>query len=427
MTTNRTVIPPIHTDTQFHLSPIRKLSLYENIPLYHFPATSKITKILLTFHAGIIHQQCPLQAHYTGKMLLSGTTKIKEEQLLEYIETLGASVNTITTPYFTHLTALCIEDKVEKVTDILYHMLSESVFPEKKLKQLTSIDKQEHLIKRQNVAYVARSQFMNALFSDSHPLGIIVQPEHFDTLQQENIIHFFRHQLTRNSSFISVTGTINEHIIEKFSELFKMNIIEVGKSNVEETVPVQHLKNKVLFTELPGAAQSAIIAGCLLPGLSNPDFPALQFVVRLLGGYFGSRLMTRLRQEKGYTYGAHASLTPEKDFSILTISTEVRASTTDESVDIIKHEIERLQSEYISDEELQTVKMNEMSAIMEQLDGMLAQSKFQTNLLVRNINPDMFLENYLSMIKQMNAETVKYIATNYLNINNFVISICGQK
>lgn len=425
---NRTIPPKVHSDFKFNLNQVNCSSIGKCGKLLHhlIPSSYNIAKIEVIFPVGIIHQKRPLQAHYTIKMFKYGTRKFSEKQILEQLDKLGTSLYTVSGNFFSYLNIICIKDYFENSLDILHHIITDSIFPNKKLQQILAIDKQEYLILRENVTYIAKSNLLNALFSDKLPLGVILKDEHFDSLKKKHILQFFQNNVSKNGIIINVIGNLSDYAQKKFETIAK--IFGDNKKNTSEEIfkPKQYLINEIIFQRRNNATQSAILGGCLLPGLVCPDFPIIQFITRILGGYFGSRLMTKLRQEKGYTYGAHASIIAEKHFSILLIATEVKATKTEESINIIKNEIERLQKEPVTFDELEIVRMNELASVMEQLDGPLSQSKYQTNLLIRNIDPSDFLKNILTKIKQIEPEIIKQNAKKYFNVDNFVFAICGE-
>ena len=65
---------------------------------------------------------------------------------------------------------------------------------------------------------------------------------------------------------------------------------------------------KRIFVERPDAMQSAVRMGMSSLDILHPDFLKFRGVVTLLGGYFGSRLMSNIREDKGYTYGISSSI-----------------------------------------------------------------------------------------------------------------------
>jgi predicted Zn-dependent peptidase len=76
----------------------------------------------------------------------------------------------------------------------------------------------------------------------------------------------------------------------------------------------------------------------------------------MLGGYFGSRLMTNLREDKGYTYGIGSAMVPLQHSGYFFITCEVGAEVTGEALKEIRKELDLLRSEEVKEEELSLVK-----------------------------------------------------------------------
>jgi len=119
--------------------------------------------------------------------------------------------------------------------------------------------------------------------------------------------------------------------------------------------PVPSPASQQIFVELPGASQSTI--AIMLPGpkLSDSSVAPLRAGSIVLGGTFTSRLNRLLREEKGYTYGARASLSAGTRSGRLILSTSVRSDTTVESFDLLNQELQRM-AEGIDDAELTKAK-----------------------------------------------------------------------
>src|SRR5690242_19469508 len=103
------------------------------------------------------------------------------------------------------------------------------------------------------------------------------------------------------------------------------------------------------------AIQSALRVGRLTFNKTHPDYLSLKVLNTVLGGYFGSRLMANIREDKGYTYGIGSSLISMKNEGYFVISSEVGVDVCSKALDEIFFEIKRLTEEPIDDSELQLV------------------------------------------------------------------------
>src|SRR5690606_5823220 len=138
------------------------------------------------------------------------------------------------------------------------------------------------------------------------------------------------------------------------------------------------------------ALQSAIRLGSRTIGRSHADFPALQLVNILLGGYFGSRLMANIREDKGYTYGIGSGIVSLQHDAYLTIATEVGADATRATLVEIEKEIGRLRSEPVSDEELQVVKSYILGSMLGSLENIFAHGDKFRNVYFSGLDIDYY-------------------------------------
>src|SRR5690606_31550356 len=114
-------------------------------------------------------------------------------------------------------------------------------------------------------------------------------------------------------------------------------------NRLEYTVPMlQEQSGELLVEEREGALQSALRLGKRTINRTHPDFPAVQFVNTLLGGFFGSRLMRNIREEKGYTYGIGSSVSSLQHTGLFTLSSEVGVEVTQATLLEIEKEFDLL-------------------------------------------------------------------------------------
>ena len=171
--------------------------------------------------------------------------------------------------------------------------------------------------------------------------------------------------------------------------------------------------------------QSGIRIGKLLIPKTHKDFPKLFLLNTILGGYFGSRLMTNIREDKGYTYGIGSGLSSNKKESTFFISTEVGSDYTKATVTEIEKEIEKLQKQLVSEKELDLVKNYLFGSFMRNFDGAFeAIDRFKAiNELGMDYN---YYEFLFSEIKTANSESIRETAKKYFNFDNMVKVVAGK-
>jgi predicted Zn-dependent peptidase len=178
--------------------------------------------------------------------------------------------------------------------------------------------------------------------------------------------------------------------------------------------------------EIPGAVQSAIRIGRILFPRRHPDFVGMQVVATLLGGYFGSRLVQNLREERGYTYGVMAAMVNLREAGYLAIATEVAAEATQDAVEQIFAEMERLKTEPVTEDELENVKRSMTGEVMRILDGPFGVVDVSIESIQTGIGRD-YINGFIREVEAATPELVMSLARKYLDRDAFTTVIVGKE
>lgn len=174
-----------------------------------------------------------------------------------------------------------------------------------------------------------------------------------------------------------------------------------------------------------GAMQSAILIGRPFFNSKHQDYHCFKFLSVVLGGYFGSRLMRNLRENKGITYGIGAMCVQQEEQSYFVISTEVKGERTELALKEIYNELEVLRNELISPEELSLVKSYIMGQILKSADGPFSQSSLLKNMHIQSSGFE-FFSAYQYMLDHLDAEHLKSLANTYLKENDLCEVVVGN-
>ena len=179
-----------------------------------------------------------------------------------------------------------------------------------------------------------------------------------------------------------------------------------------------------LLIEKHNALQSSLRLGCITIDRNNEDYIPFLVVNEILGGFFGSRLMKNIREEKGFTYGIHSSVNSLMDQTYFVISTDVKKECTKETIEEIYKEIEKLKTELISEVELKTVTSYMLGRLMNSLTTPFAlMDKFKTIYFSKQKYE--YYERYNNIVSNIGPEEVKAIANKYLQPEGFSKVIVG--
>ncbi|MBI1224075.1 MAG: insulinase family protein [Bacteroidetes bacterium] len=365
-------------------------------------------------------------AGYTGlagDMLSKGTTTKSKSQIDEAVDFMGASLNTSASG----VTGSCLSRYKEKLLDIMVDVLLNPSFPaeefDKVKKQAISAlaqDKDDPNAIAANVGAVLRN-------GKNHPYGEVTTEKSLEKITVEKCKEYYQQYFKPNISYLIVTGDITAKEVEKIAPKYFSNW-KTGEVKRESFATPQKPKaTEVDFVDKAGAVQSVINITYpvdLKPG--TQDVIKASVMNTVLGSYFGSRLMSNLREDKAYTYGARSSLSTDPVIGNFNANASVRNVVTDSSVVQFFVELEKLRNETMPDEELSMVKNVMTGNFARSLENPETVARFALNTARYNLPAD-YYSTYLQRLSQVNAADIKQMANKYLATKNACILVVGNK
>ncbi|UKT65170.1 M16 family metallopeptidase [Pedobacter mucosus] len=365
----------------------------------------------------------PLQAIAVSAMINNGTNKLTSKQIAEQIDFYGAFFQTEYSQDQSTVTVYSLNKHLASVLPIIKDVLSESQFPQHELDIYVQNQKQKMQVNLKKNDVLARKEFANALFGDS-AYGVDIQAEHYDALKREDLISYFKAAYTPNNCTILVAGKFDETSFNLLNEIFG-NSWEKSKA-AKNKFTFSNIERQVVYKEKPESLQSAIRIGKLAITRKHEDFPGLQILNTVLGGYFGSRLMTNVREDKGYTYGIGSGISSLQDAGYLYIATEVGAEVCSAALAEIYKEIELLKNELVEKEELDLVRNYMLGSMLGSLENVFSHSDKFKNIHFAGLDYD-YYQKYIQIVKTITAEEIKALANKYFQLDKFTEVVVGKK
>lgn len=425
MITDRTIQPLVRPVEKPLLTQPVKTSLRNGLPVYQlFSGTQEVCKIDFIFEAGAWQQEVQLQAGLTNAMLQEGSENYTAEAIAEKFDFYGAYLQLSADQHFGTISIIALTKHLPGLMPVLEDLIKRSVFQEKEFETLVTRRKQRFLLENEKVRVLSQKKFSEALFGEGHPYAQTVTEEDFDRLQRSSLNTFYHSYYHSKNCEILIAGRFDDNLTELLN-------LHFGGNDWEGKTPVRSVKN--IFSSFertfrvlkPEAIQSAIRLGKILVKKDHPDYLPLQVLITILGGYFSSRLMTNIREEKGYTYGIGAHLFSLRETGYLVISTEVDKNYEQAVLDEIFLELKRLRTELIGIDELERVRQYLLGEFLRDLDGPLALA--QTFLNVHEHGLDYtFYEKYYETIMNIPAVHLKELAEKYFREDSFYTIVAGR-
>jgi zinc protease len=352
---NRSLAPEFIIPSEFSLNPPQKLVLNTGLPVYFFPTPgTEAFKLEVIGKSGrnSLPQEQVLVPSFTLQMLQEGTLEHSEQEFSELLDFHASEIHPISSFSHEGLGLLCTRKHLQNVIPLFISLFSLATFPEQNLEKRKSQRKLSLKMEREKTSSRSSQLFRKALFGETHPFGQEITDSHVDIITPELLRTYYENQLWQNCE-IFISGDFNENQLQNICTLLekipsKPCIEQEKEFPLNTTLKIQE--------DREDAVQSSIRMGSWSVPKSHPDFQALSVANTILGGYFGSRLVKNIREDKGYTYGISSSLVEIGEFNYWVIGADVKKSFKSEVEVEIYKELSRMGTELIKEEELQIVR-----------------------------------------------------------------------
>ncbi len=424
MSTITNTAPLFKTLDKIDFLPVEKYRLDNNVPVSVIRAGSQdVTKIDIEFPAGAVQAGIPLVASTTANLLLDGTDKKTSMQISETVDFFGAYLNCQTYHHNTVVTLLCLTRHLPEMLKLAHEIITQPSFPPHEYELYLQKKREEFNIESEKVKTIAGRQFNSTIFGEEHPYGRQLGEEHFIMITREQVKKFHRTHYKPEMAKIYVAGQPGDEFINMLNHYFGKT--EEAPQNEDEPLPaIEPSEEKFKVVPKKGADQSALRIGRPLFNNHHPDFIPLQVLNTILGGYFGSRLMSSVREEKGLTYGIGSYIMPLRYSGLWAISSEVAGESRDKAIEAIFEEFSILRNTNVDEEELKTVKNYMMGELLRNFDGPFSTADNYRSVQEYDMGFD-FYQKTIDYIGTVTAPEIKQLAQKYLDPDDFWVIAAG--
>lgn len=384
----------------------------------------EIVKFDFLFRAGSWYDKRKLDSVMAASMLHEGTSSRTASQLAETFDFYGAQFNA--SPYYdnSYVSFLTLKKHLPTLLPVVADILRDSVFPENEFEILRQKRKQKALVDSKTVGISAQRNFLRQVMGTNHPYAPIKSYDYYDTVTREHAHEFYRNHYTSERMSIIASGHVDNKTMELLEQSFGTPWGE-KTDYAPDSSKLQLPDPEKIEIHKKGASQNAIAIGRLMPTLNHPDYPALKVLVTLLGGFYGSRLMKNLREDKGYTYSVHSSAIPFLQQGIFLTFSEVGTEVSEDAVKQIYHEMERLQNELVPEDELEMVRSYMMGRVLREFDGPFAMAQSFETIFEFGLTYG-YYERLIETIRNITPTEIQNLAQQYLSPKDMTQVIAGN-
>jgi zinc protease len=416
---NRVIAPPIVDAVHFNLSlkPADKFILRNGIEVYAINAgAEEVMSLEWVFFGGNWQEEQNLVAATANFLLRNGTSDKTAFQINEHFEYYGSYLNRACQNETATITLHCLSKHVKELLPVVKELITDSVLPQEELDIFKQIMKQKLKVSLKKSDFVASRLIDVYLFGEQHPYGKYSKAEDFDALQREQLLKFYEQYYRNGKLILFAAGKLPANLEELLNTYFGDLPNQPVTLNALPIHPATEKKFRV--TNDPEGVQGSIRIARPFPNRHHPDFLKVQVLNALFGGFFGSRLMSNIREDKGYTYGIHSYLLNHIHDSGWMISTEAGKDVSEATIAEVYKEMKELREELVDEEELLLVRNYMMGGILGDLDGPFQIIARWKNIVLNNLDEKYFYDS-LQTIKTITAEEIQELAKKYLNPEEF--------
>lgn len=428
MMPDRTTPPPVRPLGEFNIVRPDRRIMKNGMPLnVIYAGTEDVVRFDLLIGAGQCNQEQPLQAMFTNRMLREGTANLTSAQIAERLDYYGAWLELSSSVNCGFVTLYSLNKYFDRTLAVIADMLKESVFPEKELSIVADTNRQQFLVNSARVEMIARKRLNTALFGPQHPFGRYAAVEDYDRINPEVLRSFYRKYYHSGNCSVYVSGKVTPDIVRSIEEyLGNEPWGEVATKEEMKIVPPDTTPEKHIFIEREDALQSSLKMGCFVMNRRHPDFLKTRVLVTLFGGYFGSRLMSNIREEKGYTYGIGAGIISYPGTGVLTISTEAANEYIAPIITEVYQEMDRLCNDLVPQEELEMVRNYMLGDLCRSYEGPFSLSDAWIYVETAGLDESFFIRS-LDAIRGITVEEIRMLAQKYFCKENLIEVVAGKK
>ena len=425
---DRTVQPKVRDVEQLAVQVPLRMVMPNGVPLNVLDSgENEVVRVDLLIEGGRWQQSQPLQALFTNRMLREGTQRLSASEIAERLDYYGAWLELSSASEYAYVTLYSLNKYLPQTLDILESIVKEPVFPEKELDVIINNNIQQFLVNSSKVDFLAHRALVKAVYGEQHPTGRLVEEEDYHRITPEVLREFYnRHYHSANCS-IYLSGKVNDDCIRRIESLFGSEPFgrDFRKPEKKDFSPLSS-DEKRIFVERADALQSAVRMGMLSMERSHPDYLKARVLVTLFGGYFGSRLMSNIREEKGYTYSISAGMMPYPGKGLLVVNAETANEFVEPLIGEVYHEIDRLQNELVSNEELTMVKNYMLGDTYRSYESAFSLADSWIFVQVSKLQ-DTYFTDVLDAIREVTPEEIRNLAGKHLCKEILKEVISGKK
>ncbi len=402
---------------QFYL-----MELDNGIPVYYInDGSQELCKLDVVFTGGRHAEEKATQARATGSLVKEGSTKMKSSDMSSFFDYYGASYNCRSSLDFTTFTLFSLSKYFSELVGTFRDMVFDPVFPEGELVKFKKNSIERLAMDSAKNEVMSYRYLTEELFGADHVYGYNSTENSLNSLNRTDLISFHRHMVEHQVCTIFLTGRYSSDVLTELNKNFGQHSYKGDHKIAYQETPLRSLRKR---SPAPNSLQSAIRLGRHFGSKRHEHYAELSFLNNVFGGFFGSRLMRNIREEKGYTYNIYSDIDSMMLDGYFYIASELDKVHVEPALKEIYKEMDMLCTDLVGEDELEMNRNYILGNLLNSVDGPFQAIRLIKSAILNNQDLD-DIHQIIQKFTELTAEELRETARLYLKPSDYIEVIVG--
>ena len=425
---DRSIAPAVHPVPLMPIPGVETIMLPNGIRLVLLRSNEidRITRITLSWNGGAFDALNQPAAELAARLARSGGANIKPDEMADLLDFNGAHLASELSSHNNSMTLLALNRSIDTLLSAVIDTLNNPMIDGDEFRSARSRMAAERATALESVTTHADELNTLLSFGQAHPAARTYSPDQINNVTLDEVTAAHISLKGRQTPVVYVAGNLSaseiELITDRLSQL-DCRPTDLGCINVIDASPAESVRR---FVEVPHSLQAAVKISTPTINRSYPDYEAVRIMTTALGGYFGSRLMSNIREEKGLTYGINAGVYGYREGAFITVSCQCDNKYVEQVLTEVENEIERLATEPMGQDELEAVRQTMTGSLLSTLNTPFNIMDYY--ILQRHVlTPPDYFSRQQEALMRATPESIRDTARKYLTGRRRLISVAGRK
>ncbi len=423
---NRKTPPKLHGIGDFTLAKPRQIILDNGMPLIVLDSReASISRLTAICEGGTADASSPVIPAIAAAVQTEGTPSMDAGAIATAIDYNGAALAASALSHHTRTQLRALPERFHDVLPIMVDTIFNATLPPVELRTIRRRLSAAARLRQEKVDYRASALSARATFGEGHPLSREITDEAVMHATRRQIAAFRQRFVRPDRMHLFLTGTVTPELIDDINRTFGAVPVPESKKRGLQMHPFNPSSELWHTERMPGTSQAAIAVTIPTIGRDNPDYLDLRLAVSALGGYFGSRLQSSIREEEGLTYGIGSQLLGYAEGGVVNIQTQCDNANVHNVIDSIRRELRRLADEAPTELEMQRMAHSEFTSLLEAAETPFSVLDFYITLLTAHLPADYF-DRRMAAARGITAGKIARLAATYLDPERMIVAVAGD-